>query len=146
MKYKKCTYCEWEFELDQFNKREASLDGFQPICKKCEKKIKEEAKEKDPEKIRSQGKNRTRKYREDEVNLKKHRCRCLARKAVKEGLLILQPCECCGCEKVQMHHESYEIGDELKVNCLCLKCHHKRHEHDDLDLNQWLQFEKDKQR
>src|SRR5581483_2908660 len=47
------------------------------------------------------------------------------RKAVKTGLLIRRPCEVCGCEKVQAHHDDY--SKPLEVRWLCHKHHHEHH-------------------
>lgn len=33
---KRCTICEETKNLDQFSRRKASLDGYQPSCKKCQ--------------------------------------------------------------------------------------------------------------
>lgn len=53
----------------------------------------------------------------------------LARKAVeyavKTGRLERQPCERCGAEKAQAHHEDY--GKPLDVMWLCPKDHKARH-------------------
>lgn len=41
--------------------------------------------------------------------------------AIRKGLLKEQPCEVCGAEKVEVHHEDY--SDHLKVRWLCHKHH-----------------------
>jgi hypothetical protein len=42
--------------------------------------------------------------------------------AIRTGVLIPQPCEICGCQDVQAHHEDY--SKPLDVKWLCVK-HHK---------------------
>lgn len=56
----------------------------------------------------------------------KHAARRLALQAVKSGVLVKQPCEVCGKipERIEMHHDSYRPGDELKVRWFC-SYHHR---------------------
>jgi hypothetical protein len=73
----------------------------------------------------------------------RHRANSLVGKAIREGRLTRQPCERCGKEPALAHHESYDPGDELKVNWLCPKCHAARHK----ELRQGLRkFEQDVRR
>lgn len=41
--------------------------------------------------------------------------------ALRNKTLIKQPCEKCGCEKVEAHHEDY--SKPLEINWLCKKHH-----------------------
>jgi len=52
---------------------------------------------------------------------KKHNSRSYARKCIRIGKLIPQPCEKCGAAKVEMHHEDY--SKPLDVKWLCRTCH-----------------------
>lgn len=45
--------------------------------------------------------------------------------AIKRRILIRQPCERCGADEVQAHHEDYNFP--LAVSWLCSKCHGERH-------------------
>jgi len=45
-------------------------------------------------------------------------------KAIKAGSLVRQPCEICGAEKTQAHHDDYAAP--LDVRWLCLS-HHRLH-------------------
>lgn len=49
----------------------------------------------------------------------------IARKAIKKGLLVRQPCEICGALRVDAHHEDY--SKPLQVRWLCRKHHRQRH-------------------
>lgn len=44
--------------------------------------------------------------------------------AIKQGLLTKQPCEVCGCEQSEAHHDDY--SKQLDVRWLCTR-HHKEH-------------------
>jgi hypothetical protein len=47
--------------------------------------------------------------------------------AIQSGVLTPQPCEVCGKEKSQGHHEDY--SKPLDVIWLCIRHHHDRHIH-----------------
>ena len=55
------------------------------------------------------------------------------KKAVREGLLVRQPCEDCGAteylgKSVEGHHYlGYEPGHELDIRWLCARCHIDEH-------------------
>lgn len=53
-----------------------------------------------------------------------------ARVYLRLGYFSRQPCERCGSDKAQMHHEDYSKA--LDVNWLCRPCHMQRHK----ELNQ----------
>jgi ribosomal protein S27AE len=46
-------------------------------------------------------------------------------RALRLGLLVRQPCEVCGREKVDAHHDDY--SQPLKVRWLCRRCHGQHH-------------------
>ena len=48
------------------------------------------------------------------------------RRAIKNGTLIPQPCEVCGGEKVEAHHEDY--NKRFDVMWLCRKHHIEKHQ------------------
>jgi len=49
-----------------------------------------------------------------------------ANNAVRDGILIRQPCEGCGAtERIHKHHDDY--SKPLEVRWLCAKCHHAEH-------------------
>ena len=59
---------------------------------------------------------------------KRANCRSYANVYKKRGLLIKSPCEDCGDENSQMHHEDYD--EPLEVVWLCRSCHLTRHSPD----------------
>lgn len=55
----------------------------------------------------------------------KNRVRQITHRAIKSGKLEKKPCEVCGAEKVEAHHEDY--SKPLEVTWLCRKHHTERH-------------------
>lgn len=49
----------------------------------------------------------------------------LVKKAVDSGRLMKMPCEVCGCQNVQAHHDDY--SKPLDVRWLCVKHHNEHH-------------------
>jgi len=43
----------------------------------------------------------------------------------RKGLLIPEPCKCCGAEKTEMHHEDYK--KPIDIVWLCRECHMSLH-------------------
>ncbi len=58
---------------------------------------------------------------------------------VRRGLLAKLPCESCGSEDSQMHHEDY--GKPLTVQWLCVSCHLQRHFDEDFVRPPWVSLE-----
>lgn len=56
----------------------------------------------------------------------KGRAWSIATKAIRTGCLIRQPCEMCGAQSVQAHHDDYV--KPLEIRWLCRSCHRKHHE------------------
>lgn len=55
----------------------------------------------------------------------KYIARSYARVYLKRGLLTEQPCEGCGGEEVEIHHDDY--SKPLQVRWMCRKCHLAHH-------------------
>lgn len=55
----------------------------------------------------------------------KRTAREICKKAIRQGLIVRQPCERCGDENSQAHHEDY--SKPLEVNWLCRTHHWCRH-------------------
>lgn len=58
---------------------------------------------------------------------KKVRARHLVGLAVRDGSLVRQPCETCGAERTEAHHDDYD--KPLSVRWLCLSHHRSLHGH-----------------
>lgn len=55
----------------------------------------------------------------------RYEARDLVRRAVASKKLFRQPCELCGCERTQAHHDDY--GQPLAVRWLCIPHHREFH-------------------
>lgn len=55
----------------------------------------------------------------------KARTRMITRNAIRRGDLVRQPCEVCGSERVDAHHDDY--SKPLEVRWLCRKHHSEHH-------------------
>ena len=71
------------------------------------------------EEIKKRGYNQKEEYKPH------HRVRVKANNAIRSGKLIKQPCEVCGCLKVEAHHCDY--NKPLDVMWLCKKHHVEWH-------------------
>lgn len=60
-----------------------------------------------------------------EEALKRGRAWSLVRRAIRDGFLTPAPCESCGAERSEAHHDNYD--KPLDVRWLCNKCHKKEH-------------------
>ena len=60
-----------------------------------------------------------------ERNPDKVKAHAIVQMALIAGQLVKKPCEDCGAEPTNAHHEDY--GRPLDVNWLCDSCHVKRH-------------------
>lgn len=69
------------------------------------------------------GKSASRRYQQN--NREKLRCRRLSREAVSAGVILRQPCEVCGSNNVQIHHDDY--SQPMKVRWFCRKHHLEHH-------------------
>ena len=144
---KKCFKCGKEKPLSEFYKHPATGDGHLGKCKECTMRDAQEyynEKRKDvdwllAERERSREKSKRLGYKShyDPEQRKKMNDRFkqnfpekrkavnLSSNAIRDKRLIKQPCEICGEEKVQAHHEDY--SKPLEVRWLCIKHHNERH-------------------
>lgn len=64
-------------------------------------------------------------YREDRDFRVKRRARARVQQKVRRGTLAPEPCETCGSQKAQAHHDDYDFP--LEVRWLCAGCHGEAH-------------------
>jgi hypothetical protein len=144
---KRCTKCKKTKPLDDFHRLARSSDGRQPRCKACvaeymrdyHKRNREHIIAKveawvkaNPEQARKLKREATRRFRQTErgqqymreQRREPHvdRAYTAVYRALKSGRLKKEPCEVCGAEKSQAHHDDY--SKPLEVRWLCA-VHHK---------------------
>lgn len=71
----------------------------------------------------NKGKCRTAEKKYEKANAYKRRAKCKVYYAIKTGKLKSKPCQICGKQKADAHHEDY--SKPLEVIWLC-RAHHKR--------------------
>lgn len=111
-----------EEQTKKHNKREYMKKYYQDNSEKRKKYMKE-YREKNPEKFKGYRKKHKKKYYQE--NPGKERARQKANRAIRDGILIKQPCEVCGELKVEAHHDDYT--KPFEVRWLCKKCHEEHH-------------------
>lgn len=132
---KSCFKCGTQQPITNFYRHPEMSDGHVNKCKECSKKDVRENYRKNKkhyqqyelvrnqkEKRKEQHKlyNRRRKERDPEKAITRY----LTSNAIRDGRLIRLPCEVCGADKVQAHHEDYT--KPFEVRWLCFK-HHREH-------------------
>jgi ribosomal protein S27AE len=132
-----------------FYKHLTMADGYLSFCKSCVKERVAEHRSAFIERIREYDRERGRSpkrmakarlnsqaYRQTaegqavavryrERNPEKYRAVTIANNAVRDGKLKRQPCEKCGQQKAEKHHDDY--SKPLIVRWLCRKCHGAKH-------------------
>jgi hypothetical protein len=136
---KKCFRCNNEKPLSEFYKHSMMADGHLNKCKECTRADSKKTYEKiqsTPElAIRERKRQRIKENRRRlEGKTKKYiykkqkrPAQIVFNAAVKSGKVLKKPCEICGKEKSQGHHEDY--SKPLDVVWLCVRHHNDRHIH-----------------
>lgn len=132
MATKVCFKCNVEKPLDEFYKHPAMDDGHVGKCKECNKKDVRENRAKKLDHYREYDKGRfgtpsrtatrnasLRSFRAK--NPEKNRAHAAVSRALRSGKLIKGPCEKCGAENVDAHHDDY--SKPLDVRWLCRRHH-----------------------
>lgn len=143
---KTCFKCLADKPVDEFYRHPQMGDGYLNKCKECTKQDVSENREKnhdyyvwfdriranDPHRVeqrkayaeKHRGLSDEHKKRWDARNSEKKRAHNLVAKAVKRGILVKKPCEVCGTDGAQAHHDDYT--KPLVVRWLC-PTHHGEH-------------------
>jgi hypothetical protein len=133
---KECFKCKSVKPLEEFYKHSMMADGHLNKCKECSKADVLNNRNKNIEKIRAYDRERSKCPERKKAALEISRAwraedkrRATAHsavaRAVRKGLLVRQPCVCCGNQKSLAHHEDYD--KPLDVEWLCQPCHKQRH-------------------
>ena len=126
----KCGVCQ---PLSEFYKHKAMADGHLNKCKQCTKRDALEHRNNNLEKVREYDRERAKLDHRVRLNTAKtaeyrrkfperYRANGLVAAAIRTGLLVKQPCACCGNIEVEAHHADY--SRPLDVVWLC-PAHHK---------------------
>lgn len=131
---KTCSKCKGKKPLNLFQVRNASKDGFTARCKQCLKAY-DDSRLRDPKRMKARIEyQKTEKGRLAhakantkwlEKNKKKRSVHVITGNAIRDGKLTKKPCEACGVNKVNAHHEDYD--EPLMVKWLCDLCHKEWH-------------------
>lgn len=124
---KTCFKCNVTLPLSEFYRHKMMADGHLNKCKECAKRDVHAHRKANHAKIceydRERGRNGSR--RKTRHDPSKTAARSAVRRAVKAGTLVPAPCEVCGSEKVQAHHDDYSM--HLSVRWLCFYHHRQAH-------------------
>lgn len=145
---KKCTECGKEKELDQFYRNKLMRDGHLNQCKECNKIYKRQPKSKEYRRQYAKTprglevkKHRDKKYNQSTLgraaqqrsnqkynaeNPEKRIAHHKVSNAIRDGKLIVLPCEVCfNTHDIHAHHDDY--SKPLDIRWLCRKHHIEHH-------------------
>ena len=151
VKAKRCKACGFVLPLTDFFRHPNTSDGHFGKCKACKNAYQKEWREKNADYVHETDRirRRTEEHREYSRQYEarmcvsnpsfraarsrkqrardadKNRVRNLTSRAIARGILTRQPCERCGHEKTQAHHDDY--SRPLDVRWLCRRCHAAYH-------------------
>ena len=136
MQSKECFKCKTIKPFSEFYKHKMMADGHLNKCKECNKKDAIEHRNKNIERIREYDRERaknperakaaseiSKEWRKEDV--RRSSAHNKVRRAIKNGVLVKEPCSRCGEQKSVAHHEDYD--KPLDVMWLCQPCHKQRH-------------------
>ena len=129
---KVCFKCEAEKPLSEFYKHPQMADGYLGKCKEC---AKEDVRARrlanheyylDYDRTRSKARSRIDGIKVSQKRYPvKQRARFKLHNAITRGKMEKRPCEVCGAERVDAHHEDY--ARPLDVRWLCRRHHMELH-------------------
>lgn len=129
-----CIKCHIEKPLNEFHSNKTMRSGKSSKCVECESKYNAQHRRKNHKRFAEYDRAR-RKTQERKATNKRYQQTPLAKirqfaatsvcNAVRDGRLVRQPCEKCGAEKAEGHHDDYT--KPLSVRWLCRKHHMEYH-------------------
>lgn len=135
---KTCFKCKQKLPLTEFYKHPQMADGHLGKCKECAKadvkanyaKRRKQYSEYEARR-RQRPKRRARQIEYGRQYQARHPDRAKARSKFayhfKKGRIAQEPCEVCGDENSQAHHDDYLIENALRVRWLCFTHHREAH-------------------
>ena len=112
---RRCSICKEVKSETSFNLHK--IQGRQSQCKECHRQYQREHYVNNKKRYEARDKNR-------QKNSIKAKAVTIVRDALRKKLLVRQPCEECGAEKAEAHHDDY--AKPLEVRWLC-RSHHRQH-------------------
>lgn len=136
MSAKFCSRCANAKPLTEFYKRAASYDGLQPVCKDCDNEMRRDRYYGNHEReleYRNQYQRSAHGYERHLAanrnwrrrNKTKQRAHAAVAYAIRVGKLERKPCEECGAQPTEAHHDDY--SKPLEIRWLCKRCHDEHH-------------------
>jgi hypothetical protein len=133
---KRCFKCNQEQPVEEFYRHPQMGDGRLNKCRTCTKSDVSQNYRRNREHYASYEQQRfklperkrdVRRYAQKRAELRPERTRAayLTSNAIRDGRLVRQPCEVCGSEAVEAHHDDY--SKPLAVRWLCRKHHLEHH-------------------
>ena len=112
---KLCKFCGQTKPLSKFTLNERMADGFMSKCKDCQVVYNRKWRKSNSEKLTTYSRTYRAKYPQ------KLRANATIQTNVKRGKIDRKPCEVCGSEKADAHHDDY--SRPMDVRWLC-RTHH----------------------
>lgn len=131
---KECFKCHETLPLSQFYRHPQMADGHLNKCKRCTRRDVQANYANNRDHYRAYDKSRHGPQRRAVTERAKQRyperykARVAVHNAIRDKRLIRQPCEVCGSDLVDAHHEDYE--KPLQVRWLCRQHHMAEHRFD----------------
>lgn len=104
--------------------KENPSEGSCRLCTNESKRILRMKNKQDPEWVKLETEKNIARFRDNQLEKMKRDCRDETRRLIRKGLLIQKPCEVCGLEDSQSHHDDYQ--DPINIRWLC-SWHHAEH-------------------
>lgn len=130
---KTCKRCNQSKPLNCFGTGKRYKDGLKNWCKECYRGYQHEYRQKNSKSFRAKQREyrqrpevQKRKYYLNQAPNPRHQKEAgnAVKRAIYNGILIPQPCEVCGDQRVDAHHDDY--SEPLNVRWLC-RIHHIEH-------------------
>jgi len=142
-----CFKCGIKKPVSEFYAHPSMASGHLKKCKECTREdvsLNYRAKRQHYatyEKTRSMREDRRRaaleyQHKRREANPDMYKAMCAVSNAIRDGRLERKPCEVCGCERVEAHHDDY--SKPLEVRWLCRTHHlevHGKKSYEEFGLN-----------
>ena len=104
--------------------KENPKEAYCRLCHNESKRLLRLKNKQDPEWVKQETEKNIARFRDNQLEKLKRDCRFETRRLIGKGLIKILPCEVCGEENAQAHHDDY--NDPMNVRWLC-SWHHAEH-------------------